>query len=184
MKSGIIAIVAVVAAAVLATSAYADHSELKIFGTGDVTVSGGSYRILNGSGEYGGVYIKGKSRVWSGKKLKKVHLSFVSSGDVQGGAPRWSIPIDTDNDKTTAEGYAFIDAAGCGATVGDNPTGVQTTVSTSNPNCKVFFGAGVWANWAAFAAANPSYKLPKESLFVIADLPGDYTVSRVSFSFK
>jgi hypothetical protein len=181
MKFRIIAIVAVVAAAVLATSAYADGSKLETFGTGFVTVNGTSYGIVNDSGEYGGVYAKTKSRDYSGKRLSKVQFSFVSSGDVQGGAPRWSIPIDTDKKTKTVEGYAFIDAANCGATVGDNPAGVTTTVSTSNPNCKVYFGSGVWDNWAAFAEENRSYTLPKKPAFVIADVQGDYTVSNLRF---
>jgi hypothetical protein len=45
------------------------------------------------------------------------------------------------------------------------------------PRCKVYFGPGVWANWTAFVAANPSYRLPTKPAFVIADVQGDYTVS-------
>src|SRR6266852_2875183 len=32
---------------------------------------------------------------------------------ISGGAPRWSIPINTDGNSKTTEGYAFLDAQGC-----------------------------------------------------------------------
>jgi hypothetical protein len=38
---------------------------------------------------------------------------------MQGDAPRWSIPIDVSGDQHQ-DGYAFLDAANCGATVGTN----------------------------------------------------------------
>ena len=46
-----------------------------------------------------------------------------------GGSPRWSIPINTDQDGQV-EGYAFIDANGCGN------TGIVTTTSSA---CAVNF---------------------------------------------
>lgn len=56
------------------------------------------------------------------------------------------------------------------------------TVSTSNPDCKVFFGPGVWDNWAAFAADNPSYRVAKKDIpFIIADVQGTYHVYNFQF---
>jgi hypothetical protein len=90
---------------------------------------------------------------------------------VTGGSPRVSIPIDTDADGTT-ESYAFIDAANCGQT-GD----MSGTVDLS---CPVFFGSTLYANWAAFAAANPTYRIATDAVpFVIADQPFRGTVSDV-----
>jgi hypothetical protein len=149
---------------------------LKAFGTGDVKIRGWSATIKNGPGEYGGVYRKHGPKKHA---LDQVKFKFRTDGDVQGGAPRWSIPIGVNGDQSQ-DGYAFIDAAGCGATVGTS--GHVTTVSTNNPDCKVFFGAGVWANWAAFAAANPSYRVAKQDIpFIIADVEGDYHVYDFQF---
>jgi hypothetical protein len=81
---------------------------------------------------------------------------------VGGGAPRWSIPIDTNGDRKV-DGYAFLDAANCGFT---------GTVSTTLSSCPVFEGFGsfnTYANWAAFAAANPTYAVAGIS-FVISDV--------------
>jgi hypothetical protein len=67
--------------------------KLQVFGTGEVTVTGSdSATILNDSGEMGGVFIQPKSQ--GAKSLDKVTFAFESRGDIQGGAPRFSIPID------------------------------------------------------------------------------------------
>jgi hypothetical protein len=151
---------------------------LKTFGTGAVTIKSWSATIKNDPGEYGGVYRKNGPKK-SG--LDQVKFKFKTDGNVQGGAPRWSIPIDVNGDKYQ-DAYAFLDAANCGATVGTNDDHVVTNVSTSNPDCKVFFGPGVWANWAAFAAANPSYRVAKKDIpFIIADVEGDYHVFDLQF---
>jgi hypothetical protein len=134
--------------------------------------------IVVGAGQDGGVY----QDKFNSQKLSKVKLAFVSSGDVQGGAPRWSVPIDTNKDSKTTEGFAFMDAAGCGATVGVNPAHVPTLVSTASPTCAVNFQSVDYANWAAFAAANPDFKTSKADVtFVIADVPGNYFISGVKF---
>ena len=44
-------------------------------------------------------------------------------------------------------------------------------MSTTDPNCRVDLNTGgSWANWAAFAAANPSYRIGNALPFVIADV--------------
>jgi hypothetical protein len=169
------------AAAVLALVAVSGAGSSTLLPFGDATVTqpdATSAYIVVASGQSGGVF-KDKT---SNKKLSKVAVSFVSSGDVQGGAPRFSIPISTDKDTKTTEGFAFMDAAGCGAAIGVNPAHVPTLVSTANPNCAVNFQSVDYANWAAFAAANPDFKVSKADVtFLIADVPGNYFVSGVMF---
>jgi hypothetical protein len=159
-------------------AASAAANKLQTFGTGTVTITGpDSATIVNGAGQYGGVYINSKSH--NGMPLSAVNFSFVSTGDVAGGAPRFSIPIDTDGIGGTVEGYAFLDAAGCGATVGPNST-VSTTVSTQSSTCAVNFQGVDYANWDAFAAANPTYRTAQGAVpFIIADQPGNYVVSSI-----
>ncbi|HEX4746625.1 MAG TPA: hypothetical protein VFU99_07045 [Gaiellaceae bacterium] len=154
--------------------------KLQTFGTGDVTVGtdGASATIVNDAGESGGVFLNSKSQ--GSKPLSKVVFAFTSRGDVAGGAPRFSIGIDTDGNPQTSNGFAFLDAAGCGATVGDNPTSVATLVSTQNPACAVNFSGTDYANWDAFAAANPTYKTNSGGTpFIIADQAGTYVVTNI-----
>jgi|SRR5712692_1067638 len=170
-------LVAAMAAIGFGGVASASSAKLVAFGTGTVTISGDSATIANGpdgSGgfQYGGVYLNSKSQ--SGKPLNAVSFSFVSTGEVTGGAPRFSIPINTDGGGSVA-GYAFIDAAGCGGA-----SGGTTTVSTDLANCQVFFGVQ-YANWDAFAAANPTYRIAPGAIpFIIADgAAGTYVVSSI-----
>src|SRR4051812_27686686 len=151
--------------AVAATTAFAGGGDatagsLATFGTGKVTIKGWSAKIVTEAGQHGGIYRTDPVKV---ADLGQVKFKFKSDGDVQGGAPRWSIPIDTDGNRKTTEGWAFFGAANCGATVGPNPQHVVTTVSTSNSSCKVFFStvsgskSESFDNWSAFAAAHPDY---------------------------
>lgn len=177
MKARITALALVAFGAVMLAGVAIAGGKVLTFGSADVTLSKhASAHIVVDSGEDGGIY-RNSTPV---KLLKKVKASFISTGDVGGGAPRWSIPVSTDLDTTTAEGYAFLDAAGCGATVGDNPTGIPTKVSTKIDTCKVNFLGVDYANWKALVAAFPTARTAKAVSFVIADVPGDYFVSRVS----
>ena len=113
------------------------------------------------------MYINSKSQ--GGKTLDQGRFGFKSSGDVHGGAPRFSLPIDDPATPTKGDGHAFIDAAGCGAVVGDSAN-VATTVSTENEACHVQYKDGYYANWDAFAAANPTLiTTPGAIPFIIAD---------------
>ena len=165
-------LVALMVAAVAAigfgsVAASASANKLQAFGTGTVTITGDSATIVNGAGEYGGVYIH--SRGQSAKPLHAVHFSFDSTGDSAGGAPRFSIPID---DGTTVLKYAFIGVLNCGYSTG--------TVSTDLPNCMVNFNSVDYANWDAFASSNPSFRIaPGKIPFIIADQPGSYAVSNI-----
>ena len=79
------------------------------------------------------------------------------------------------------EGYAFLDAAGCGAANGDNPFGIATTVSTKKDNCHVNFLGVDYANWKALVAAFPTARTADAASFVISDVAGDYNVLPRSF---
>ena len=93
---------------------------LRSFGTGDVTIEGDAATIvLDEAGEYGGVYLKPRSL---SATLSGLEISFRSTADVAGGAPRFSIPID-DRDPATKDTYAFLAADRCGGA-----TGAETVV--------------------------------------------------------
>jgi hypothetical protein len=167
-------VAAVVAFGSVAVSA--SGTKLQTFGTGTVTIGadGTSATIVNtSSAQYGGVFINSHSQ--SGKPLNAVSLSFVSTGDVTGGAPRFSIPIDTGG-SGAVDGYAFLDAAGCGGA-----SGQTTTVSTTSSTCRVNFMGLDYTNWDAFAAAHPTYRIAPGAIpFIIADgSAGHYEVSSI-----
>jgi hypothetical protein len=161
----LLALLAIFAVAVPVMAA--PNSKLKTFGTGDVTLVGrNGANIVNGADEYGGVYLGGHRNA---KFLRSVHFSFRSTGGVAGGAPRFSIPIDTNHDRTV-EGYAFLDVNNCGSSV----------VSTDDPTCKVYFLNLAFDNWDAFADAHPDWRIPPGAIpFVIADIAGNYSVRDV-----
>jgi predicted small secreted protein len=165
--------VAIVASLALASTVLAGSTTLRTFGNGDVTVTGDSATIVNELGEYGGVYIQSKSQ--GAKPLSQVVFQFRSTGDSAGGAPRFSIPIDTDGKGKTDNGYAFLDVNGCGGS-----TGVETLVTTQSGSCAVNFAGVDYANWTAFAAANPTYRTaPGFIPFIIADAAGSYAVDSI-----
>ncbi|HEU4918107.1 MAG TPA: hypothetical protein VFT20_00105 [Candidatus Limnocylindrales bacterium] len=165
--SPLLAVIAI--AALTIPVAAAPSGQLRTFGTGDVNLTGpDGATLVNDTGEYSGVYLNSKSQ--SAKPIGSVSFSFDYSGDIAGGAPRFSIPVTIDGDKAE-EGYAFLDAINCGNT---------GTVSTTSPTCAVFFGSEAFPNWAAFAAAHPTYRIPPASIpFVIADQPGTYVITGI-----
>ncbi len=167
--------VAAVAAIGFGSPASAAATTLQTFGTGVTILTPDSASIALTDGlQSGGVFINSKSL--SGKPLSEVVVSFVSTGDVAGGAPRFSIPIDTDGVGGTVEGYAFLDAAGCGGV-----SGQTTEVSTSSSICHVNFLSVDYANWAAFADVNPTYRIAPGAIpFIIADgSTGSYAVEGI-----
>ena len=151
----------------------AANGQLQAFGTGTVTITGNSATIDNASGQYGGVYTKSKNQ--NGMLISGVSFSFESTGDVGGGAPRFSIPINTEGGAGTVAGYAFLAANGCGGT-----SGVPTTVSTESSTCRVNFLSQDYDNWAALAAAFPTARIAQSRIpFIIADAPGSYAVNSI-----
>src|SRR4029079_14951190 len=106
-------------------------SSLKCFTDGTFatcTVSGDTASLAVNTLGYAGVYINSKPN--SSKGLASRQFAFTANGDVAGGAPRFSIPINVEGGSTVT-GYAFLDVAGCGGTA-NNPA----TVSTADTNCK------------------------------------------------
>lgn len=157
--------------------AAAPNVKYRTFGSAEVTQGpAGTFTIVSdgedptwGGPEYGGVYLASRSN--SGKRIGRVQFSFTSSGDVAGGAPRFSIPINTGKGNKVAF-YAFLDVNGCGG----NPV-----VSTASATCAVYAGSETFANWAAFAAAHPRYRIaPGKVPFIIADgSNGTFVVSNI-----
>ena len=173
MRKAMILGIAVLVAGVLTTVAVAGNGgSLKTFGTG-VTVQKNDATLVVSSGNYAGIYKKAVS-----KPISKVRFHMVSDGDVQGGAPRFSIALDTDGKQKTTEYYAFLDAANCGGVAG-----TPTTIDTNAANCKVFINVTgeSFPNWAALVQAHPSWHTSKDPSFVIADAAGTYHVKDVSF---
>lgn len=151
---------------------------LQTFGPGDVTVtSRTSATIVNDEGEYGGVYINARSL--GNKLVGDVMVSYVSTGDVTGGAPRINLPLDTDGDKNM-DIYATLDANNCGGASGES-----TLVSTESLDCYVYFLGSdeSFPNWDAFVAAHPTYRIASKGdgsiPFIIADLAGSYAVEQI-----
>lgn len=125
---------------------------------------------------YAGVYLQNSNL--AGKKLADVNkLSFSYSGTgASGGSPRFSIPIDTDGNGTW-DLFAFIDTQGCN----DGSANVGTLDAIGDATCTVALSNGpIYANWAAFAAANPTYRIASNTVsFIIVDQPGSFTVSNI-----
>jgi hypothetical protein len=177
MRKAIILGIAVAVAGVVTTVALAaSGGPLKTFGDGDITVQDNKAAFVVLPGQYAGVY----KTTSDTKPISKVRFHMVSYGDVQGGAPRFSIALDTDGNKKTTETYAFLDAAGCGGVVGGNDSFTETTIDTGLANCKVNVSGTDYDNWAALVAAHPDWKTSKDASFVIADAPGDYHVKDIS----
>ena len=140
-----------------------------------INADGTSATLNTASGGYAGVYYATSDL--SGDSVATVAgLSFTytcasTANCVTGGSPRMSIPIDTNANGTT-ESYAFIDANNCGMTAAT--TGTVTQV------CPVFFGSTLYANWAAFVAANSGARIATDAIpFVIADQPFIGVISNV-----
>ena len=174
------AVVAIVMASVsMAAPAKAQRLNCFSGGGGTCSVSDNNTATLGvPGGGYAGVFVNGKS--YSNKPLSSVDFSFTYWGDVSGGSPRLSIPIDNGTSPTP---YAFIDAANCGYVSDTGAPGGNTFhfVSTTLANCRVFFDGVLWANWDTFAAANPTLRIANGTLaFVIADQPGHVVIYSVT----
>jgi hypothetical protein len=174
----------VAGSAAAAIPPYAPHATsgpatIKTFGTGEVKKKdNGVYLIKNDPGEFGGVYYSAsphETHLWNLK------FKFKSNGDVTAGGPKWNIPIDATGDGV-ADDLATITAVGCGATVGTNDANVETVVSTTKSNCKVFFQGVTYANWVAFYTAHPDYRLVTDLVaFIDAIGAGKFRIYGIFF---
>lgn len=148
----------------------APNVKYRTFGDAIITESpAGTFTIVVGDGQYGGVYVNSRSN--SGKAVGDVSFSFTATGDSGGGAPRFSLPINATGTDNAVAYYAFLDRTSCGGT---------ELVSTDSATCVVYAGSEAFANWAAFAAAHPTYRIAPGTIpFMISDVPGTYVVSEV-----
>lgn len=118
---------------------------------------------------YAGVYLQNSNL--DGKTLADVNkLSFRYTGEPTAGSPRFSLPIDTGNGSTAF--YAFVSAYYC-----NDGNGLVDAVN--DPTCVIFAGSESFASWAAMVAAHPGWRIGPSLPFVIADDPGEWTVSDV-----
>jgi len=147
---------------------YGGHCTLNASGTGATLDNTGG----DADGSYSGVYFA--SSALSGKLLSEVSdLSFSYTGTATAGSPRISLPIDTNNDGAT-DFYAFIGAFYC-----NNGAGLVDPLHDTT--CTIFYtgnDAGD-ANWAAFVAAHPTWRVSDDVPFIVADDAGLWTVSNV-----
>ncbi len=166
----------------LVASAFAVSNKLRteVGGAAQVFVFSSTSAQLRVSGDnngvdYAAIYTTAKAP--AGKQLIDVDMGFRiaapegQNGYVTGGAPRLTIPIDFDGDLLWDD-FASIDWASCGGSV--DASGRLTSsvlVSTTSATCAVNLnGGGTYANWDAFAAANPTYRVAKgQQAFIIAD---------------
>jgi hypothetical protein len=108
----------------------------------------------------------------SGKLIGDVDYSFDRSGDVVGGAPRFSIPISEGG--APLAHYAFMDVNSCGG---------ATTISTTSATCGVYYASDpMYLNWDAFVAAHPTWSVAAGHLpFVQVDGGlGTFVISNVT----
>jgi hypothetical protein len=98
-----------------------------------------------------------------------------TGGPLIGGSPRFSVPIDTNNDGIT-DFYLFADAPLC------DPTHTGTVDPIHNPLCQIFDQVDGVTTWAFVVANHPTWKVSAGDLtFVIADQPYKGTISNVVF---
>jgi hypothetical protein len=177
------AICALALAAVAVTSASASGApgsggKLKCFAGAPATcsVSGDVARLDVPAASFAGAYYPNTKA--TGSNVSNASFSFSyncvqASTCVNGGSPRWSIPI-SDNGDTKTDAYAFVDANNCGQAGG--------TAGTVDQNCPVFYGGVLYPNWAAFATLNPTYVIGNAVPFVEADQPFNGQVFAISFT--
>jgi hypothetical protein len=153
--------------------------ETEGFGNGVCTLTDDGATLFNAAaGDYSGVYIANSNL--EGKKLNtinKLAFSYASAtGDVSGGSPRITFPIDLNGDGLWDD-FVSADAVGC--TDGDAFSGTVDVIN--DPTCQVSLnGGGTYESWAAFVAAYPTATVATDAIsFIIADQPGSFTITNV-----
>lgn len=136
-------------------------------------------RVQGVNGSYAGVTQAGTNFI-KGRLLKDVrNLNFsYAGGPHQGGIPRFSVPIDEDNDGTW-ENFAFADAPGCNN--GDEFVGRVSM--RADPSCNINYESVDYPNWNAFATAFPLYRIARDAIsFIILDQAAHYLIWRVQIN--
>lgn len=122
--------------------------------------------------DYAGLYLQNTNL--DGKLLANVNqLGFAYSGTPGAGAPRISLPVDTNGNGST-ELWLYVAAFYCN-------DGAGAVDALADATCTLWLSDGTsYANWAALVAAHPAWRVADDNLsFVIADEPGSWTVSNV-----
>lgn len=152
-------------------------NKLVCFGSCTLDTKGakGSATLDTSAGGAAGVYYEGYNNSIYGVLLSQVtQLSFTYTGTPTAGSPRFSIPVDEDNNGS-AEAFAFV-----GANLCNNGAGLVDAIN--DPTCDVNYQSVDYANWAAFVAAYPAARVSFDInyLFVVADDVGIWTVNNVT----
>lgn len=148
-------------------------NKLQCFGDGECTLIPGGATLSNDAGEHSGVYIPSNLIGRSLSDVNKLSFDYSGSG-AAGGSPRISVPIDSNGDGTTDD-HAFIDTGYCNDAGDPN---VGTLDAINDPTCVIWYGSDSYANWAAFASANPTYRISGTS-FIIVDQAGTFNITNV-----
>ncbi len=127
-------------------------------------------------GEYAGVYIQNGFAVGTlVSSITKWGFSYAGTA-VGGGAPRITVGIDEDGDGSGIDGYAAAQALFCN----ENDGKVDVI---NDATCMIEYNGGTYENWAAFKVAFPAATVAYQS-FIIADAPGEWTISNVQLGAK
>lgn len=188
MKRFSVALALVASLAIAGTAMAGPTLVTQTGGLGFASVSGTNAVIgVGGSGNvgYALVYLRGKPTS-AGKLLADVTLSAtVASGSrVAGGAPRLTVPIDTNGDGKWDE-FATMDWNSCGGIADANGIlAADITMSTENESCAVYLnsGNGSYVNWDAFAAANPTWRVASAGSSTRPFVIADYAPTNVSLT--
>ena len=180
-----VAILITVAGSALAAapSAAPGHNKILCFASGaasctqsNSSAKGSATLSVTGAGT-AALYYAGYNDSIYGVTLPMVKdLSFFYAGAPTAGSPRFSVPIDQNNDGLT-EAFAFVPAITC-----NNGNGKVDVIGDST--CLVYYapdGVAGYPNWAAFAAAHPTYEvsLTDNYVFVVSDDIGSWTLDTV-----
>ncbi len=158
-------------------SAAPGKNPLTCFGEPTACTSSGKVATLNTNNGGAGVYLPGFNSSFYGVRTALVtKLSNTVSGDALGIDPRWSIPIDTDNDGYT-NFFAFVSFADC-----NNGAGLVDVINDAT--CTIYRDSVAYPNWSTMVTANPNdyIALNDNYAFIIADLsgvPGTWTIGSV-----
>lgn len=139
----------------------------------DATITGVKSATLDvDAGGYAALYVSSKAPF--GKPLAGVDFGFDADGSIAGGAPRLSIPVDSDDAGSGWDLFAFIDVNSCAG---------NGFVSTTSATCGVYIGSEFFANWDLLAAAHPTWRMASDTMpFVIADQAGTYVLSDIDLN--
>jgi hypothetical protein len=136
--------------------------------TGTCTLDASRTTATLANGPYSGVTF---SSPVGGKTLSRISaLEFTYDGDAPGaGAPRFSLPVDTDGDGVT-DAHVFIAAYYCNDDAGH-------VDAINDPTCTMQLGGETFENWDALLTAHPDYIAGDP--VIVADETGTWTISDV-----